>query len=53
MVPRSLLDCRGPGLACLAWLSGGLLAACGDSVNDSAGEPALAVAATISWDPKS
>lgn len=52
-MPRSFLDSRGPGLACLLWLSGVSLAACGDAVNDSAEEPALSVAATITWDPKS
>jgi hypothetical protein len=53
MVARSSRTSRAPVLASLVWLSGVSLGACRDAVDQRAEEPALAVAATISWDPKS
>jgi hypothetical protein len=44
---------RLPSSLLLAMLLVGALAACRDSVTESASEPALAVAGSIQWDPKS
>jgi hypothetical protein len=49
----SWLDSRGAAVAGLLGLLGGSLPSCGGSMDESPGEPSLAVAKTIQWDPRS
>ena len=49
---RRRLPCPRACVLSLLWLLGNSLAACSGSVDEGSGQPALAVAGTIRWDPK-